>query len=337
VQLLNSLAQLPPASASDDPSTQASRRILHLLGHLYLHLLETYIDPTLSFHGQLAHLSAAAHLILALYSHNKGNFIPIQLFFDVMSMIKNVYFCVAKTQVDNPDGQFWIILLGTDGLEKTFGTVRTMIGNDSHADQLQLTNRIDGAVQCVKILELHPEWGGGSRRITVKSLEQQGNNISQKMDHINPKSWIGDVFVKNVVLRSSWQEGRRIAEEQLKEANIGNPFHAMDIGDGYDMLCPFWGNRVVLINGNIAAGEEEETPEEHDEVNMSNNDVLRSGSSEMDEGGPDLDDLAGNKEAEENENGTGRKFDAWLSVDGKPQHKATICRYYSSPFTVALS
>jgi hypothetical protein len=57
----------------------------------------------------------------------------------------------------------------------------------------------------------------------------------------------------------------------------------------------------------------------------------------MDEGGPDLDDLVGNKEAEDNENGTGHKFDAWLSVDRKPQHKATICQYYSSPFTVALS
>jgi hypothetical protein len=140
VQLLNSLTQLPPVAASDDPSTQASHHILHLPGHLYLHLLETYMDLTLSLHGQLACLSVAAHLILALYSCDKGNFIPIQLFFDVMSMIKNIYFCVAKTQVDNPNGQFWIILLGTDRLEKIFGMVHTMIGNDSHADQLQLTN-----------------------------------------------------------------------------------------------------------------------------------------------------------------------------------------------------
>jgi hypothetical protein len=66
-----------------------------------------------------------------------------------MAIIKNVYFCVVKTQVDNPDGHFWIILLGMDGLEKVFGKVRKMIGNDSHADQLQLTNQIDSAIQCV--------------------------------------------------------------------------------------------------------------------------------------------------------------------------------------------
>jgi hypothetical protein len=91
-------------------------------------------------------------------------------------MIKNVYFCVANTQQDDPNGQFWIILR-TDGLEKVFGRVYMMIGND-HADQLQLTNWIDGAVQCVNILKLHPEWGGQSHCITVRSLEEQGNNIS---------------------------------------------------------------------------------------------------------------------------------------------------------------
>jgi len=124
-----------------------------------------------------------------------------------MSMIKNVYFCVAKTQRDNPDGKFWIFLLGTDALEKVFGKIRTMIGNDTNTDQLQLTNRIDGAVQCVRILDEHPEWGGESRRITVKSLEEQGSDISRKLDHINPKSWKGDIHVRDVVLRSCWDDG----------------------------------------------------------------------------------------------------------------------------------
>ena len=37
-----------------------------------------------------------------------------------MCMIKNAYFCVAKVQCDNPEGFFYLILLGTDGLEKVF-------------------------------------------------------------------------------------------------------------------------------------------------------------------------------------------------------------------------
>lgn len=95
-------------------------------------------------HEQLVFLGAAAHVVLALYSRDKGNFIPVQLYFDFMSMVKNnVYFCVAKTQLDDPEGSFWLILLGTDGLEDLFGKVWTMIGNDTNADQLQLADRID--------------------------------------------------------------------------------------------------------------------------------------------------------------------------------------------------
>lgn len=162
IKLLNTISKLTPALDTDTPSTKSTRRALILLGRVYHHLLNAYMDVQLSLHEQLVHLSAAAHLILAMYHTDKGDFIPVQTFFDVMSMIKNVYFCVAKTQVDDPTGSFWIILLGSDGLEKVFGKVRSMVGNDTNADQLQLTNRIDGAVQCVKILEIHPEWGGQS-------------------------------------------------------------------------------------------------------------------------------------------------------------------------------
>jgi hypothetical protein len=55
-------------------------------------------------------------------------------------MIKNVYFCVAKTQIDDPDGSFWIILLGSNPLEALFGKVHTIQGNDLNINQLQLAN-----------------------------------------------------------------------------------------------------------------------------------------------------------------------------------------------------
>lgn len=99
------------------------RAFLRLLGRLYSSLLNAYLDTSLSLHQQLVHLSYAAHLVLALYNRDKGDFIPVQSYFDLMSMIKNAYFCLAKAQVDNPNGKFFLILLGTDGLEKIFGKV----------------------------------------------------------------------------------------------------------------------------------------------------------------------------------------------------------------------
>ena len=160
IKLLHALSSLKSATLNDSPLVHVTCQSLILLGRVYWNLLRAYLDTSISLNNQLVHLSTAAHLILAIYHHDKGEFIPVQTYFDVMSMIKNVYFCVAKTQLDDPNADFWTVLLGTNGLEKVFRKVRTIVGNDTNADQLQLTNQIDGAVQCVNILEQHPEWGG---------------------------------------------------------------------------------------------------------------------------------------------------------------------------------
>src|ERR1700729_1255446 len=123
-----------------------------------------------------------------------------------MVTIKNVYFCVAKTQLDDPEGKFWIILVGTDALEQLFGKVHTMVGTDCNADQLQLANRVESAAICTRILAEHPEWERGPRRLMLKTWRDEAGDISAKIDHINPASWKGDVAVKNVVLLTCWED-----------------------------------------------------------------------------------------------------------------------------------
>ena len=336
-------------------SFQRSKRIYHKsLCHVYANLLKAYLDISLSesLNDQLAHLSTAAHLILAMYNKDKGNFIPVQTCFDVMSMIKNVYFSVAKTQIDNPAGSFWIILLGTDGLEKVFGKVRTMVGNDT--DQLQLTNRIDGAVQCVNILEKHPEWGGQSRQLNLKPLPGDATEILATYDHINPKSWKGDVRVCNVVLSACWSSGRRSAELALQEAQLSPPFDRMIQAGGYDILSPFGQSKMMLVDGTLFAGEEEETEEEHDlgpsvtlalpasseqSENSSGNATSQAtpaatpkSSSDADlDLEPDFDDVAGVTEA--SNFSSKAPYDPWVLIDSKKVHKATVLHFYSNPLT----
>jgi hypothetical protein len=65
------------------------------------------------------------------------------LYTDIMIIIKNIFFCVAKTKVDDPLGKFWLILLGTDRLEQLFGILRTMVGNDANCDVLQIIDHSD--------------------------------------------------------------------------------------------------------------------------------------------------------------------------------------------------
>ncbi|KAG6884618.1 hypothetical protein C0992_005991 [Termitomyces sp. T32_za158] len=337
IKLLYAISCLPKYREGDSPSTQSTRRVLCLLGRIYFNLLQPYLNTTLSLNDQLIQLSAAAHLILALYNKDRGEFIPVQLYFDVMSMIKNVYFCVAKAQVDNPEGSFWIILLGTDGLEKVFGMVRTMIGNDSHADQLQLTNRIDGAVQCTKILEEHPEWGGQSRRLKAMPLPSGPEDITSQHDHINPASMSGNLKVNSVILRSCWQRGRQYAEKELRAAKIAPPFQSMECSGDFDILCPFGGNRMVLVDG-LSAGEREETDEElGDSAFPTSNDTETVSQAFGEDDNPDLDDLAGETDVAQNDT----KSMAWVSLDGgktsKKVHKASVLRILSSGLSVSDS
>jgi hypothetical protein len=355
LKLLHSISLLKPSAESDKPTSKSTRRVLRLLGKLYGHLLHAYTNVTLSLSEQLVHLSAASHLVLAIYNQEKGEFIPVQTCFDTASMIKNVYFCVAKVQKDNPEGSFWLVLVGSDGLEKVFGKVRTIVGNDTNADQYQLTNRIDGAVQCVNILEEHPEWGGQARRLTTKALPHDIDDVSSKYDHISPKSWKGDVRVKNVVLSGCWMEGRRIAEEELCEADIVPPFANMELAGGYTTMCPFGHSNMMLVDG-ISPDECEETEEERDDF-RNVEDVAATlqnetstiepivGTSTPPESSPttdpdldpDFDDLAAAAEVSASLANTQKANSAWVSVEGKKVHKATIMRLYSNPFAVSDS
>ena len=65
---------------------------------------------------------------------------------------------LPKQKVDDPIGKFFLILLGTDRLEDIFGILRTMVGNDSTLNLLQLILRLGGTTEVSAILANHPEW-----------------------------------------------------------------------------------------------------------------------------------------------------------------------------------
>lgn len=44
-------------------------------------------------------------------------------FKDIILLVKNAFFCIVKAKIRTPDEEFFIVLLGTDCLESTFGIV----------------------------------------------------------------------------------------------------------------------------------------------------------------------------------------------------------------------
>jgi hypothetical protein len=114
--LLNAIWSLHFPEPTDRPGFAAAHKVLKTLGTLFHHLMLLYVQVTMSLHHQLVNLSAASHLATFLYITDCGStrFLPKILYDNIQIMIKNVYFCIAKTKVNHPDAQFWIILLGTD-------------------------------------------------------------------------------------------------------------------------------------------------------------------------------------------------------------------------------
>ncbi|TEB21892.1 hypothetical protein FA13DRAFT_1642094 [Coprinellus micaceus] len=254
---LPSLSDTPPPASPHTPGYKTGREALRTLGKLLEHIVYAYLGIELSLSEQLEHLSAAGHLAFVLYKLAGKSFFPTQLFIDVMMMIKNVFFCVAKAKVDNPNSWFFIIQLGTDRIEIHFGILRTVVGNDCNLDALQISERTGGVLDIADILAQKPKWDQGPKRLQLPALSQNREPIPDLADHLSPKYLKGDYAVANVTLQTCWRWGRQRAEEDyppavaiLKEAELkGN----------IDMLSP--SGTLLVTAGAIAADDVDESSE----------------------------------------------------------------------------
>ncbi|KAH9008274.1 hypothetical protein EDB84DRAFT_1671878 [Lactarius hengduanensis] len=231
---------LPPPAPTDKPGFVAAREALLILGSLFRHLVLPFVQVSLSLHEQLVHLSAAAHLATYLFTAKgaRNKAMPSLTFKDLILLVKNVYFCVAKAKVYTPDGNFYLILNGTDQLESTFGVVRSMVGNDANADILTLGYHLSHAVECLKILSEHPTWDRGPRRLHLRRIEDGNGDILSKSDHITPASWEGNVNVRNVTLVTAWNLGRRMVASEFPSNKIEDSLLELE-NKGHDMEFPF--------------------------------------------------------------------------------------------------
>jgi hypothetical protein len=207
--LLHDVWTLPELSLGPPGRIQACR-VLRIFGSLCYHILVPYLCVDLSLGDQLEHLSYAAHLALVLYAHENacGNFLPSALYINLILMIKNVFFCVAKAKVDTPEEDFSIVLLGTDRLENLFGCLQTMVGNDANVDNFQLGTWLTGTMEAANILALHPEWDKAPRRLHLPLVSQDMKTIPDSADHISPLSWRASQSLCSVMPPTVWIQGQ---------------------------------------------------------------------------------------------------------------------------------
>jgi hypothetical protein len=196
----------------DELPTQKGADVM-LLGALGEHLLKPSIGGVndegteVSLKDALVSYAAAAFLLLVIFSEMGSAFIPPQLYHDLQSTIKNLYVVVAR-QLQDPKNEgaasLLFFLLGTDELEKLFGTLRRLSPGLTF-DLLQLIERIGAAALVQSIYAKYPELDPGSRRLKASK------------DKVNAGSWHGKLrVVGEGILVSCWQEGRRLALDLLE-------------------------------------------------------------------------------------------------------------------------
>jgi hypothetical protein len=236
--LLKEIWALPlPLPHSSPPFTQV-RHALNLYGEFARSLVFPYVSVDLNLNEQLIHLSTMAHLAFHLFWHNAAGtgFMPVQSYTDIVLMVKNVFFCVAKTKIDNPTGNFYITSLGTDWLETFFGLVRTAVGTDANVDMLQLGSHASGLTEVAAILTEHPEWDNGPHRLTLPVFSNENKEFTSKADHISLQDWRGDVGVANVNLHTCWILGHKKAANLIPDMEA--ILSALSSNEHIDMLSP---------------------------------------------------------------------------------------------------
>ena len=271
--LLRDLWTLSPADPfSNTPTYIKAREALRIYGELSHHLMFPYICVELSLSEQLEHLSAAVHLILALYilDDARSDFIPMPLFIDIGIMVKNAFFCVAKVKVDHPSDPFFLVLLGTDRLESLFGILRTMVGNDTNLDLLQLALRITSTTEVSTILAKHPEWDKGPRRLCLPTVSKHYDELTNSVDHTGPRAYMcpDKLRPSSLTLATSWKRGRHFMED--KYLWITPILRSMDSTENASILAPY-GIRLVtssLTGSDNDAGVEEDDPPRHNDSSM---------------------------------------------------------------------
>ncbi|KAF8192313.1 hypothetical protein K438DRAFT_1906886 [Mycena galopus ATCC 62051] len=239
--LLRAIWSLPPAPVNAPPIFARARTALRMFGRLAYNIVMPYICIDMRF------VSTTAHLLLDLYLLNDacGRFMPSQMFVNLMIMIKNVFFCVAKAKVNTPNGKFWLILLGADRLEVFFGLIRMAIGMDANVDLLQLASCGTNSTEVQVILSMHPEWDRTLRRIKLPAIASTGE-LDSKVDHIDLASCTGNLYVSSVNCLTCWQMGRCIAEEII--SGSAEQFKRLARLPGVDILAPY---RMLMVNNEV--------------------------------------------------------------------------------------
>ena len=169
------LVDVPDIAVSSTMLPQLERA--RLFGHIVCGLLAPVIELDASISDLLVKISKSAHILFVCFRSAGSKFIPTVLYHDTQAFVQTVFWNIIKLQVFGQEQAYHIHQQGTDSGENLFGHMRTLTHN-SNFNVAEANTNISTAHQIHKILEHHPEWSRGHKRL--KATE----------DHINPTAGV---------------------------------------------------------------------------------------------------------------------------------------------------
>lgn len=339
IEAVGKVGQSPSDHATFNPTELQELQVIGVIGEMFSAFLQPFIRPDWTLMQQVTSLSAYAHISFSLFREFRINFMPYQLYSDTHTTIKNIIFCIAKQQELDGMQPFYIFWTGDDQLEVLFGLTRMQGGHNPNFSFKQLLDRLAAAMDIDAIFTRNPRLDQGHRRLKVTRTE--------KVDHLNPESWTGNVTANSVDLASAWHDGRNLALKILNKIHIRPNFDSLfDPDRCLDMLKPFGDGKYPGVSAEPDRSLEPEL--------FPTNSVLCSTTSELTHPGCDdrpqpnanvdplvqedpnkaldatfediLNDVQDLPLASHIENPS-----AWVEHEGKRIHKTSLCRLVINP------
>jgi hypothetical protein len=230
VTLVQSLHQLKDLLASPNPTVNRRQHAIVFVAEMMGYFMWPFITVDMTLSKQIRSLATYGFLAAAVQIKHGTACLTGSLYADSQATVKNIIFTIARMQVLDPNLLFYILLEGTDRLEGLFGDCRTQ-DHARNFDMEQLAGKLSVATLINAAMERNPDLDKGHRHLSLKG--------AMGIDHVNPRSWTGNVCVGNVDLNTEWKQGQADAEQILQNffkrgVNFASTFSKF----GHDLLIP---------------------------------------------------------------------------------------------------
>jgi hypothetical protein len=231
VTLVQSLLQLKDLPASPNPTVNQCRHVIVFVAEMMGYFMWPFITVNMTLSEQVRSLATYAFLAAAVQIKHGTACLTGPLYADSQATVKNIIFTIARMQVMDPSLLLYILLEGTDRLEGLFGDCRTQ-DHARNFDIEQLAGKLSVATLINAAMERNPDLDKGHRHLSLKG--------AMGIDHVNPRSWPGNVCVGDVSLNTEWKQGPANAEQILQTffGEGGVDFASAFSKYGHDLLRP---------------------------------------------------------------------------------------------------